>query len=85
MSYRVELTTAAARQVRKLEPAARRRVVVALGELEVDPRPAGVKRLTGVDNAWRVRVGDYRILYEIEDDVVLVTVFRVAHRREVYE
>lgn len=85
MSYRVELTTAAARQVRKLEPVARRRVLNALRELEVDPRPPGVKKLTGLENAWRVRVGDFRILYEIADDVVLVTVFRVAHRRDAYE
>ncbi|WP_136707675.1 type II toxin-antitoxin system RelE/ParE family toxin [Agromyces sp. H66] len=85
MTYRVELTTAAARQVRKLEPAVRRRVLHALSELEVDPRPGGVKKLTGLENAWRLRVGDYRILYEIEDDVVLVTVFRVAHRRNAYE
>ncbi|WP_244632308.1 MULTISPECIES: type II toxin-antitoxin system RelE/ParE family toxin [unclassified Microbacterium] len=52
--------------------------------LEKEPRPNGVRKLTGFDNAWRVRIGDHRVLYEVVDDVVLVTVFRVAHRRDVY-
>ena len=83
--YVVELTTAAAREVRKLDPSIRRRIIARLQELETDPRPPGVRKLAGFDDAWRVRVGDYRILYEVRDDVVLVTVFRVAHRRDVYE
>ncbi|WP_262849454.1 type II toxin-antitoxin system RelE family toxin [Mumia quercus] len=82
--YRVELTGAAAKQIRRLDPAAQRRVLAALTRLEVDPRPAGVKKLTGFDDAWRIRIGDYRVLYEISDKTVLVTVFRVAHRREAY-
>ncbi len=82
--YRVEFTTAAAREVRKLDPPIRRRVLAAIVVLEDDPRPTGVRKLTGVDKAWRIRVGDYRVLYEIDDDVVIVTVVRVAHRREAY-
>lgn len=84
-AYRVEFTTAAAREVRKLDPQVRRRILTALGELEHDPRPHGVRKLAGYDNAWRIRVGDYRALYEVIDERVLVTVFRVGHRREVYE
>lgn len=52
--------------------------------LSAEPRPAGVKKLVGEDNAWRIRIGDHRAIYEIHDDVVTVVVFRVAHRREVY-
>ncbi|WP_314139112.1 type II toxin-antitoxin system RelE/ParE family toxin [uncultured Plantibacter sp.] len=81
----VEFTSAAAREFRKLDPPLRRRLLLAIGELEADPRPTGVRKLDGFDNAWRIRVGDYRVLYEILDDVVLVTVFRIAHRREVYD
>ncbi|MDR5701956.1 type II toxin-antitoxin system RelE family toxin [Agromyces aerolatus] len=84
MKYRVEFTTAAARQVRKLEPVVRRRVFAALAALESEPRPSGVKKLAGFDDAWRIRVGDHRVLYEVEDAVVRVTVFRVGHRRDVY-
>jgi mRNA interferase RelE/StbE len=83
--YLVEFTTAAAREVRKLAPHIRRRILAAITELQTDPRPPGVKKLSGYDNAWRIRIGDYRVLYEIVDDTVLVTIFRVAHRRDVYQ
>lgn len=63
----------------------RRRVLSGIAELEREPRPHGVRKLSGYDNAWRVRIGDYRVLYEVIDDQVLVTVVRVAHRRDVYE
>lgn len=83
-AYRVEFTTAAAREVRKIDPPARRRILTAIAGLEEDPRPAGVRKLAGFADAWRIRIGDYRVLYEISDRLVLVTVFRVAHRREAY-
>jgi mRNA interferase RelE/StbE len=81
--YSVELTSAAAKQVRKLDAAARARVLRALAGLADEPRPSGVKKLVGTDNAWRIRVGDYRVIYEIDDGIVVVVVFRVAHRRDV--
>jgi mRNA interferase RelE/StbE len=83
--YSVELTSAAAKQVRKLDAAARARVLRALTGLADEPRPSGVKKLVGTDNAWRIRVGDYRVIYEIDDGIVVVVVFRVAHRRDVYD
>ena len=81
--YTVELTSAAAKQVRKLDAPARGRVLRALAGLADEPRPSGVKKLVGSDNAWRIRVGDYRVIYEIDDGIVVVVVFRVAHRRDV--
>lgn len=84
-AYRVEFTTAAAKEVRKLDPQNHRRILAGISELEREPRPHGVRKLAGYDNAWRVRVGDYRVLYEVIDDRVLVTVVRVAHRRDVHE
>ena len=83
--YSVELTSAAAKQVRKLDAPARARVLRALAGLADEPRPSGVKKLVGTDNAWRIRVGDYRVIYEIDDGSVVVVVFRVAHRRDVYD
>jgi mRNA interferase RelE/StbE len=83
--YRVDFTVAAARQLRKLEPVVRRRLFAAIVQLEENPRPAGAKKLAGAQFAWRLRVGDYRVIYEIEDDRLVVTVVRAAHRREVYE
>lgn len=78
--YRVEFTTAAAKQIRKLEPAIRRRMLSAIGNLENDPRPAGAKKLVGEATAWRIRIGDYRVIYDIVDDQLTVTVIRAAHR-----
>jgi mRNA interferase RelE/StbE len=56
-----------------------------LRELTADPRPAGCKKLQGYKQCWRVRVGDYRIVYTIDDRQKLVDVTRIAHRKEVYK
>lgn len=85
MSYRVEFTKAAARQVRKLPRPARDRVVAAIAELQDDPRPHGSKKLVGEQTAWRVRIGDYRVIYDVFDEELIVTVVRAGHRREVYD
>ena len=83
-AYRIEVSPAAARQLRKLDPAARRRVQAAVELLADEPRPARAKKLMGGDGEWRVRTGDFRIVYEIKDQVLLVLVLGVGHRREVY-
>ncbi|MGK2854179.1 MAG: type II toxin-antitoxin system RelE family toxin [Microbacteriaceae bacterium] len=82
--YTVEFTSAAAKQVRKLDPAIRWRLLSSISLLQDDPRPAGSKKLIGESDAWRIRVGDYRVIYEIADARLTVTVVRAAHRREVY-
>jgi mRNA interferase RelE/StbE len=60
------------------------RIIKVIDGLAVDPRPNGCKKLSGSKNAYRVRVGEYRIVYEVYDGVLVVIVVRVAHRREVY-
>lgn len=82
--YRVELTRAAERDLRGLSRDVLRRVDRKIQALANDPRPHGAKKLEGSANTYRVRVGDYRILYEIEDAAILVLVVRVGHRREIY-
>ena len=57
------------------------RKILALAD---DPRPAGCKKLSGFRDQWRIRIGDYRVLYLVEDAIVTVTVTRIAHRREAY-
>ena len=84
MSYRIALAPSAARQVRKLDPQARRRIQAALELLADDPRPPAAIQLVGGSGEWRVRTGDYRIVYEIEDDRLIVLVLRAGHRREIY-
>ena len=84
MTYRITLAPPAARQLGKLDPQARRRIQAALELLATDPRPPAATLLVGGSGEWRVRTGDYRIIYEIEDDRLLVLVLRVGHRREIY-
>lgn len=84
MTYRITFAPAAARQLRKLDPQVRRRIQGALELLSSDPRPPAATQLVGGAGEWRVRTGDYRIVYEIEDDELLVLVLRVGHRREIY-
>lgn len=85
MTYQIEWTTAALREVRKLDKQAARRVLVAVTKLADNPRPAGARALAGQpQGVMRIRVGDHRVVYHVEDDLIVVTVVRVAHRREVY-
>ena len=84
MSHRVEVAPAAARQFRKFDHAAKRRIQAAIELLAEQPRPSGAKKLVGGDGQWRVRTGDYRIVYEIHDEVLLVLVVAVGHRRDIY-
>ena len=85
MTYRVEVAPAALRQLRKLDPPARRRIQAAIELLADQPRPSGAKKLVGSEGEWRVRTGDYRIVYEVHDDVLVVLVVAVGHRRDIYE
>lgn len=84
MTYRVLLRPAAIRDLRNLPPKVRLRVEKVIQTLGENPRPPGTKKLVGFEDEWRLRVGDYRILYVISDRDRLLTVARVAHRREAY-
>jgi mRNA interferase RelE/StbE len=84
LSYTVYLSSRAERDRRKLPEDIRQRIDTALLELERDPRPPNCVKLKGIDE-WRIRVGDYRIRYRIDDKTRTVTITRIAHRREVYE
>lgn len=85
MTYRVALTPAAARQLRKFDPQVRRRIQAAIELLAAEPRPPSSTQLVGGGGEWRVRTGDYRVVYEIEDDRLLVLVISVGHRRDIYK
>lgn len=84
MSFRVQVMPAAARQIRKLDRQTQRRIAGAIDLLAAHPRPPAARQLVGAGGAWRVRVGDYRIVYEIHDDLLVVLVVAVGHRREAY-
>jgi len=82
--YVVEVRPAAARALRKLPRDDQRRIGARIDALALAPRPAGVKRLAGPERLYRVRVGDYRVVYQVLDRVQKVLVVRIGHRRDVY-
>lgn len=83
MTYSIQVLPVAARAIRKLPPEAKRRIEAAIELLAEEPRPPAAKKLTARPE-WRVRTGDYRVLYRIEDQVLTVVVVHAGHRREVY-
>jgi mRNA interferase RelE/StbE len=82
-SYSVLITKTAAKELEAVPLTDRKRIVARIRALADDPRPARAEKLSGEDK-YRLRQGKYRILYEIVDDVLTVTVVKVGHRREVY-
>jgi mRNA interferase RelE/StbE len=85
VTYRVTLAPSAARQLRKFDPDVRRRLQAAIELLAIDPRPPAATQLVGGSGEWRFRTGNYRIVYEINDNELVVLVLRMGHRREIYD
>jgi mRNA interferase RelE/StbE len=83
-AYRVVILPAAERQLGRIDSGPRRRIDAAILALTEDPRPHGCRKMSGSEE-YRIRVGDYRVLYEIEDDVLRVFIVKVGHRRDVYD
>ena len=82
--YAIKFRPAAERALEELPRDVQRRIGKKIDALAVNPRPSGVKKLVGEEDVYRVRAGDYRIVYQIQDAVLLVLVVRVGHRRDVY-
>ena len=83
--YSLNIKQSAQKELDALDIAAFSRVDAKILMLAENPRPAGCKKLKGYKDLWRIRIGDYRVIYEIEDAVQSVVILRVAHRREVYD
>ena len=84
-SYHVVLTLSAEKELKRLSRQLIARIISRLENLASSPRPPGCKKLKGGDREWRIRVGDYRAVYTIDDTKSLVEVTRIRHRSEVYE
>lgn len=83
--YKVELKKTAEKALFKLPKPVIVKVIHLLKGLEQDPRPNGCKKLTGSSNSYRVRTGNYRVVYSIFDDVLVVDVIKIGHRKEIYK
>ncbi len=84
MRYSVEVAPAAVRQIKKLDRAFQQRILAAIERLAEDPRPPGCLKLSGRSDVYRIRVADFRVLYAIVDERLIVLVLKVGHRRDVY-
>lgn len=82
--YAITLKPSAGRAFDRLPADAKQRVAAAIDDLATDPRPRGVAKLAREDDLFRIRAGDYRVIYTIRDRELLILVVRIGHRREVY-
>ena len=82
--FEIVLERTAEKDLRRLSDEVHDRVIEGISILAANPRPPGSKKLAGSKSNWRIRVGDYRVLYEIADIVRVVRVYRVRHRRDAY-
>lgn len=82
--YAVIFKPAADKELQKLPTHVQKRIVAAAEALQDNPRPRGCVKLEGADDLWRIRVGQYRVVYTVKDDKLLVLVVRVAHRKDAY-
>lgn len=85
MTYKVEITPAAQRIIKKFPKNIQRKLIEIIELLAEEPRPVGVVKLSATGNLYRVRTGDYRIIYEIQDRILLIVITKVGHRRDVYK
>lgn len=83
MKYQIILPKSVQKELDHLPDEIANRILARLAGLEANPRPADVKKLKGRD-AWRIRVGDYRVIYEIQDRILQIIVIHAGHRREIY-
>lgn len=85
MTYKVEITPAAQRTIKKFPKNIQRKLLEIIELLAEEPRPVGVVKLSTTVNLYRVRTGDYRIIYEIQAQILLIVITKVGHRRDVYK
>ncbi len=83
--YNVQIKKSAQKEIRELPKSVIKRVLTKIYALADDPRPSGSKKLVGFENYWRIRVGNYRIIYTIDDGILLVEVIAVRHRKDAYQ
>jgi len=81
--YKVELRRNVKKSLDRLQAQERHRIIPLLLNLEQEPRPTGVEKVRGTE-LWRIREGDYRLIYHIDDEEKIITVVRIGHRRDIY-
>lgn len=83
-TYRIEWKSSALKELKRIDRTIIPKIVDTIQSLATDPRPSGVRKLKGSERSYRIRVADYRIVYEVIDDILLILIIRVRHRKNVY-
>jgi len=83
--YKISVTNRAEKDLKRLERSTKNRVVTSISNLAEEPRPAGCRKIQSEEGVWRIRVGDWRIGYFIDDAKLEITIIRIAHRKEFYD
>ena len=83
--YKIELAPNAQRQLKKLPKQLQLTIIQKLENLKTTPLPVGIKKLSGIDNLYRLRIGNYRVIYQVEHNILLILVLKIGDRKEVYD
>lgn len=84
-SYKIEWKRSAGKEVKKLPKILIPRIIAAVEELAENPFPSGCRKITGTEHTYRIRIGDYRILYAVESDRLIIVIIRIGHRKNIYK
>ncbi len=85
VSYKLSIKPSAGKELEAVgSKADRTRIIAKIAALATNPRPHGSEKLAGYDDRYRIRQGNYRVVYEIDDDASHITIYKIGHRREVY-
>ena len=85
MNYEITVSKSAAKELFKLPKRVNNKLIKAIMSLSEYPRPVGAKKLRGGSDNWRIRVGDYRVVYAVNDEILVVDVRKVGHRKDIYD
>ncbi|MCC8368526.1 MAG: type II toxin-antitoxin system RelE/ParE family toxin [Rickettsia endosymbiont of Oxypoda opaca] len=85
LEYKIELSPASQRQLKKLPKQLQQTIIQKLEDLKTTPLPVGIKKLFGIDNLYRLRIGDYRVIYQVVHKILLILVLKIGDRKEVYD
>ncbi len=82
--FRIEYTNGARKDLRKLDQAIKERIGVSIDALGSEPHPHGSRKMVGSEALYRIRVGDYRVIYEVQKKIITVFIIRIGHRKDIY-
>ena len=82
--YEIRFKRSAAKELGKLPPKMQRKILQAIEALANDPRPHGSRKLVNWEDFWRIRIGDYRVIYQIKDNQLLIQIIGIRHRKDAY-